>query len=189
MIFDDFQSGIVNALKGDAYFSRSPAVLIIPEEDPAEMTDVDFQNHRKQVQASLNDNGIVGVVSEVDYEAAPSPNAYVVRCSIAWFENRRKNKDTLARSGRNCAAKAHAILQRYRVPVLIGGTSERIDPFSPIQIKSCNYVGEEDGTKVREMVVESIVAVDVVTMSLADENAFDLVTENGEPLEVSPTDV
>lgn len=201
MIFDDFQNGIVNALNADPYFAQSPAVLIVPEEPVMESTEemttdeaaaaraTAAENHRKMVQDALNTNGIVGVVSEVDDEGDDrSPDMTTVSCVVAWFENRKINQaDRYGRSARNCAAKARAILWRYRIPVVFAETGERVDTFTPLRFKSNKFIGEEDGIKVREMVFESSIAISTVATSLADENSFDLVDENNATYAVEPT--
>ncbi len=196
MIFDDFQNGILSALNNDPYFVKAPSVVVFPEEpvlpDTTAMSDSDAatalelarKNHRNQVEAALRTVGIVGVVSEVDDQIGARLDTYDITLTIAWFENRRKN---LRASARNCAIKTRAILQGYIIPIS-NNNGDRIDPFTPLKVQSSNYVGEEDGTIVREMVINSTVAMIAASNSIIDDKGFALVDESNREFSSEPTE-
>jgi hypothetical protein len=81
--------------------------------------------------------------------------------------------------------KVHARLQRYQIP-FEDDDGNRVDPFDYLNIESNEYIGEENGVKVRVVVVRSRIPIKIVGYSLADDAGFYLVDEAGRELEVSP---
>lgn len=185
MIWTEFQNAIVERLKDDAYFSQMPTVGVFAEETEEEITD-DADSMRKQVQAAISSgSGVVVVVAEPDYEITDSPDMYLVTTTIAIFENRTANKKSATgarKSAKNVSAVIHWLLFNFRV---LEGT-ENEGAFSPLKVRSGNYVGEEDGVKVRELTVESRVPIDIVYQVLGTESEI-LVNENNQPILVTPT--
>ncbi len=101
---------------------------------------------------------------------------FKISMTLAWFENRQQSKKTAGarRSAKYSAAKAHAMLQRYRIPVIDTANADaRCDVFSQIKIAANRYVGEEDGIIVRETVLESLIAVGAVDADI-NTNQFKL---------------
>lgn len=194
MIWTAFQSAIVDRLKEDAYFVQSPAVQIFAEESEDELTDDSLDAMREAVQKALTSAGIAVVVSEPDYEVVPdSPRMYLATITIAVFENRQANKNATTgakRSAKNTIAVAHWLLDRFipTLTVTVDGADVDCQPFTPISIRSGNYIGEEEGIKVRELTIQSRVAVSAVYQVLGTEVSGQvLVNENNQSLFVSPT--
>lgn len=190
MIWTEFQNAIVDRLLGDAYFTQSPTVGVFAEESEDELTG-EVQTMRQKVQAALSSgSGVAVVVAEPDYEITDpreTRDTYVVTTTIAIFENRTANKKQTTgarKSGKNVAAVVHWRLADFRV----FEDTELDGAFERLKVRSGNFVGEEDGIKVRELVIESRVPISIVIECIGTENPLEiLVTENNQPLLVSPT--
>lgn len=189
MIFDEFQLGIIARLESDAWFTQDVPILILPEEDEDELESESATFVNKKVNDALNTAGVVIVVSELDYRhTSEMRDMFQVECSVVVFENRQKNRKAATgaqRSGRDAAMKVHARLQRYQIPIE-DDDGNRVDPFDYLNIESNEYIGEENGVKVRVVVVRSRIPIKIVGYSLADDAGFYLVDEAGRELEVSP---
>jgi hypothetical protein len=182
MIWTQFQQAIVARLAGDAYFTALPAIGVFAEEDEAELTDTSLEAMRKLVHQSLTTSGAAIVVSEPDFEITDSPDMYQVTVTIAVFENRTANRNATTgarRSGKNIAAVCHWLLMNHPLLADLG--------FTRLKVRTGNYVGEEDGIKVRELVAESRIAFDTVRELMIDAFGNHVVTENGEQILINPS--
>lgn len=104
MLFTDLQNSVVSRLSGDAYFTKSPSVVVIPED----------KNYEKQLNELLNSVGAAVVVSQID-DIVKGASKKEGSCPIvvAAYENPKVNRATggTGRHSEDIAASAWALLQ------------------------------------------------------------------------------
>jgi hypothetical protein len=183
MIPQDFQNGIVDRLRSDAYFSQAEAVEIRAQQhgfDP-----------RKAVQDALNGRGLIVMVGlpkfQRDYQ--DTRNEFIFSTAVEVFENPKINADAdeTTRAADTCLWKAFGLLHNYLIPIS-NTAGERVDPFSALNISSGGFIGEREGVPVFGFEIQSRIYINLLARCLADPNGFALITGTGQALDVSPLD-
>lgn len=177
MIFEDFQLGILARLQGDAYFTQANLISLQKEVR---------RNIRKTVQESLNVRGIIGVVGLPRWEYARERTDFLFETAVEFFESpllvETEDDD---RTGFNCVAKGHALLNRYPIPVEFQGAT--VFPFSALQINFGGFAEEREGVPIYRLNISSRIYLENLLEVVGDEAGDILVTEGDEPLLISPT--
>lgn len=153
-LFELFHRGVLARLNADSFFRDAPAIVVLGEDMP---------NTRQLAATQRTTLGIVGICSKPDFNRIEGDIA-VFRCSLGWFENQKQNMEGdsgAKRSGSDCVIISTRLLNRFPVPVSDNADPANvINPFSPIRIKSGEYVGEEDGVNVWELQFETSVPIE-----------------------------
>jgi hypothetical protein len=168
VILDDFQSGIVNALKADAYFTQSPAVPVFAEDQP--------QAHKDAADA-LVQVGIVALVGEPVVSIGDYRDKIVMQCTVALIENTDLNRGQTGtgRKARQLGLKAWALLH------------ERILGLIEWRCASLQQVAAGDGLVVWELEVRTDFPFAVIKTLLVDQNDAGAADQTGRIAEYQPT--
>ena len=174
MILRDFQNGILNRLKGDAYFTQSSEITLQAE----------LRNETKKiVKDAIANRGIIGVVGLPKFQRLYD-NSYYYVCDLEFYENPTLN--TGDRTGFDCLSKAFALLFGYVIPIQ-NLAQEPSNPFSALIMESGGYAGDREGVPIYALRIQAKIAIDVLTTLLANEVGLFLGDQNGNPLLITPT--
>jgi hypothetical protein len=182
MIPKDFNNGIYDRLKSDAYFTQPDAV------------ELRIQQHgfdpRKAVQDALKKRGLILMIGLPRFARnyAHASNEFIITTAVEVFENPKVNADAADELGRDaytCMWKAFALLHNYTIPFSKDG--ERVDPFSKLDIENGGYLGEREGVPVFGFTLQSRIYINLLAKCLGDDHGFALISGTGQAFELSPT--
>lgn len=178
MIIRDLKSGVAALHNADAYFSASPACLVLWDGEKEE-SEKKLHATAKALQAALDTVGVAGIVTEVEIQKADNLFA-LARFSVIYLENLAMNRGTRG-SGRiahNLAVKGWALCE-----------GQSVGHWSPLEFEGLQQASvSHEGLEAWELQLQTRVLYDHIATCLADEAGTFLADETGSPLIVSPTD-
>jgi hypothetical protein len=181
MIFAELQNSIADLLNADAYFTQSPACPVYWQ-GQKEDADKKPLETAKAMQAALNNAGATAMVMYPTVRDGGNDHAEA-QITILFLENVVKNKATTGtqKSAWNFAVKAMAILMQEQNQVAPWSQFFFDSIDDDVDIEAEGHIGWTLKCHCRTL-------LDTVIYALADELGALLVTENDEPLLVSPTE-
>lgn len=175
--FDPFQQTIKAEFDADDYFTEDPAIAVVLEEEPDGEDGAASVAHA--INTALNSSGMAVQIFYPDWRDAGDGRA-VIEGAAHLFENRARNKSETGanRRGREAAEKVAALLHGF-MPAQWA---------SYIQVTATECAGESKGIRIWEIRYQAFCRFDVLISVLGTHLGEAIGTENGEMLQVHPTD-